>query len=56
MQKPFSSFDYIQSGFGRRDIDALLYLKDRIIANQGSVGSPAGGCHGTIAIMIEVAK
>jgi len=35
--KTFFYFDYIQSGFGRRDIGALLHLKDRIKTNQGNV-------------------
>jgi len=35
--KTFFYFDYIQSGFGRRDIGALLHLKDWIKTNQGNV-------------------
>jgi len=35
--KTFFYLDYVQSGFGRRDIGALLHLKDSIVANQGRV-------------------
>jgi len=36
-QNRLSTFNYIKSWFGRRDIGALLRLKNWIIANQGSV-------------------
>jgi len=40
-QKRFSTFDYIHSGFGRRDIGALLHLNDWIKTRVASWNSVA---------------